>query len=365
MKKIRLLIALLGMCLASLSCSFFTADPTPSIPTITKEPGEAAGASPMARDATSQAADMETAEALPPTVTSLSPPSATDVSTLSVGPAATTPPTLTPQTPVATKTPAANGLPLSPSPTAAAAGSPSNGPLIDYFRASSETADPGDTITLEWMTTGAITVTLWKLAPTGQFSAFWDVDAVGTFQYDIGQHERNQTRFALYAGDAAGELASATLSVSLRCPDSWFFPNPPDICPATAAVHSDGAEQRFQNGLMLWVGGEDRIYVLYDDGLSPNWAAFTDQWDPGEPDRDPSLSPPPGLFQPVRGFGLVWREEQGVRERLGWATAEETPYATAVQRPSYAKYNETYIRAADGTIWKLLPERSGWEKIPG
>jgi hypothetical protein len=263
------------------------------------------------------------------------------------------------QTPEAT-TPLATPPTATPSPTAPAAG-----PLIDYFRPSSEAADPGDTITLEWMTTGAITVTLWRLAPTGQFSAFWDVEGAGTFEYDIGQHERNQTRFALIAGDNAGQLDSATLSVSLRCPDSWFFSNAPDICPANAAVHSDGAEQRFQNGLMLWSQGEDRIYVLYDDGLSPKWGAFPDEWDSGEPDRDPSLSPPPGLLQPVRGFGLVWREQPGVRERLGWATLEETPYSTSVQRPSYAKYNETYILAADGLIWKLLPERSGWEKIQG
>ena len=92
------------------------------------------------------------------------------------------------------------------------------------------------------------------------------------------------------------------------------------------------------------------------------WAAFTDEWDPGEPESDPTLEPPPGFYQPVRGFGQVWREQPGVRERLGWALGDEVAYQTAVQRTSYAKYNETYIQAMDGRVWRLRAERSGWEK---
>jgi len=66
----------------------------------------------------------------------------------------------------------------------------------------------------------------------------------------------------------------------------------------------------------------------------------------------------------VRGFGLLWREEPGIRDRLGWAIDNESAYETALQRTSYAKYNVTYIRAADGDIWRLQPELSGWQKWP-
>jgi hypothetical protein len=59
----------------------------------------------------------------------------------------------------------------------------------------------------------------------------------------------------------------------------------------------------------------------------------------------------------------VWCEEPTVRDRLGWGTAGEVGYETAVQNTSSPKYTTTYIRAADGNVWKLLPERSGWEKI--
>jgi hypothetical protein len=152
------------------------------------------------------------------------------------------------------------------------------------------------------------------------------------------------------------------VQITLRCPDQWFFDNPPDICPAQAALVSAGAEQHFQGGIMLWSAAEDRIYVLYAGGQNPEWAAFSDEWDPGEPENDPNILPPSGFYQPVRGFGLVWREQPGVRDRLGWAVDEEAAYQTAVQRTSYAKYNETYIRAVDGGVWRLEAEHSGWGK---
>lgn len=284
-----------------------------------------------------------------------------------VGVGTVTPITQSPTVPSPTNTP-------SPLPRVSASSTPSplpsgtagtEGPIINTFRANVEEADPGDTITLGWATSNSITITLWHLAPTGQFSRFWDVSASGSFDYEINHYERNRTTFALSAADSLGNTEMATVAVTLRCPDEWFFENPPDICPAKAALISDGAEQSFEHGFMIWIAKEDRIYVLFEDGNSPNWNAYTDEWDPGEPESDPTLNPPPGKVQPVRGFGLVWREQPSVRERLGWATIGENPFETAIQRTSYAKYNETFIQAADGNIWHLKAERSGWDKIAG
>ncbi len=236
---------------------------------------------------------------------------------------------------------------------------------IDLFRANVEKTDPGQTITLEWATSNAITVTLWKLASTGQFSRFWDVDSAGTFDYAIDEWERNRTTFALSAVDSTGNSEMETVAIELHCMDEWFFTNPPEVCPYTSTLDSKAAVQQFERGLMIWIEDEDRIYVLFSDGLSPKWSAFNDEWDPGKPDRDPSLVSPSGYYQPVRGFGLVWREQPSVSERLGWAINEEIPYSTALQRTSYPKYNETYIQSFDGTVWRLLAERSGWELIQG
>ena len=45
----------------------------------------------------------------------------------------------------------------------------------------------------------------------------------------------------------------------------------------------------------------------------------------------PSIVPPWGYYQPVRGFGKAWRQEPGVRDRLGWATDTERGFSAAVQ----------------------------------
>jgi hypothetical protein len=243
---------------------------------------------------------------------------------------------------------------------------PTNSPTtINYFRANVDEADPGDTITLEWMTTGAESVTLYHMMDTGQFGQFWDVEHEGAFEYHINESELNQTTFALATSDTEGDAQMETLAIPLRCQDTWFISQPPEICPQNAALHSAGAEQHFEHGVMIWIGEENHIYVLFEDGNSPQWNAYQDEWSLGMLESDPTLSPPPSLMQPVRGFGFVWREQPSVKDRLGWATNQETVYTTALQRTSYAKYNETYIRALDGQFWRLLAERSGWEKISG
>jgi hypothetical protein len=89
-----------------------------------------------------------------------------------------------------------------------------------------------------------------------------------------------------------------------------------------------------------------------------------DVWDESKPESDPGIVPPVGLYQPVRGFGLVWREEPGVRDRLGWAVDREVGYPTAIQRTSRYKYNATYVKALDGGVWELGPEGSKWRHIP-
>jgi hypothetical protein len=49
----------------------------------------------------------------------------------------------------------------------------------------------------------------------------------------------------------------------------------------------------------------------------------------------------------------------------GWALDHEIGgYQTAVQSTAYDRYNTLDVRAADGGVWKLLTERSGWEKLP-
>jgi hypothetical protein len=240
---------------------------------------------------------------------------------------------------------------------------PPQPPQILTFTANVPIADPGETITLSWATSHAATVTLYHLVG-GVLGSFWDVAATGSMTYTISSGSRNSETFALYAGNDDFPYDSATLTLPLTCPFTWFFTPAPDVCPQEAALLSASAEQQFEHGVMIWVGEEDRIYVLFDDTIyTDGWNAFEDTWQDGDPVDDPAIMPPPGFYQPQRGFGLVWREQPQVWDRLGWALAPEVGGNTAVQRTSYYKYNHTYLKALDNNVWHLFPERSDWEKF--
>jgi hypothetical protein len=91
-------------------------------------------------------------------------------------------------------------------------------------------------------------------------------------------------------------------------------------CPTDVEKGIRSSEQTFQNGYMFWREDLRRIYVLYNNHT---WQTFTDTWEQGDPEYDPSIVPPAGFYQPKLGFGKVWREQPGVRDNLGWATMQE------------------------------------------
>ncbi len=88
------------------------------------------------------------------------------------------------------------------------------------------------------------------------------------------------------------------------------------------------AEEFFQGGSMYWRQDMERIYVLYRNGT---WTSFPNTWTVGMPEFDPSIIAPPGYYQPIRGFGKVWREQGAVRNSLGWATTQERGFFGSVQ----------------------------------
>jgi hypothetical protein len=97
------------------------------------------------------------------------------------------------------------------------------------------------------------------------------------------------------------------------------------------------------------------IFVLYRNGP---WQRFDDTWTPDQPESDPAFIPPAGLYQPIRGFGKLWRENVGVREQLGWALAPEQGYQGAWQQP----IRESIPSAAYlCTIAHQIVQLYGWE----
>jgi hypothetical protein len=154
------------------------------------------------------------------------------------------------------------------------------------------------------------------------------------------------------------------------CEHSYFFGYVPDRCPHAPATTTLASQQEFENGRMLWLSNLDSIFVLYDDG---DWKKYDNRWQEGDPLDDPDIQPPPGLFQPIRGFGDVWRNQNqydAVRERLGWGVAPEQAY-TATFQHSIAEsvgQNTLYLTMPDGVIVYQLTGydvgRGSWSILP-
>jgi hypothetical protein len=162
-----------------------------------------------------------------------------------------------------------------------------------------------------------------------------------------------------YRGDMGLELrvfsgpeeAVRSVPITVSCPDDWwFFENPPDNCPGWDAVESFAAAQQFEGGWMLWIESSDTIYVFFNEPRQ-TYSVFYDLLEPedSEPPAD-DYQPPDDKFVPIRGFGLVWRENVWVREQLGWALAPEFGFDTTYQWESAPNYHFFYVLDPDGNI---------------
>lgn len=150
------------------------------------------------------------------------------------------------------------------------------------------------------------------------------------------------------------------------CDSTWFFILPrPDSCPAVEATVSQAVFQDFQNSIMIWIQQQDRIYVMYNNFGQPAWEMFDDQFEEGMPELDETWpdSPSPELFQPRRGFGMLWRSSPTVRERIGWALDEwEVPYSSTVQT---AEDGTIFLQDPYGGVVALLPDQHDWARYLG
>lgn len=293
-----------------------------------------------------------TATPPPPTVTA--PPTPSPIG------AATQPPTPLPSlTPLGGGSP---GISLTPGVTGTQTIS------ITSFSAAPPLIDPGGTIVLTWQATGG-ELYLYRLNALGQLGEPTEVPPVGMLTVTTEPGVRNQVSFALFAVDrGSGAQAQAVTSVRVRCPDQWFFANGPSACPMSAAESGRAVAEHFERGLMIWLSWRG-VYVLYADGRAPRWDFRTDNFVEGQPESDPNLVPPGGLYQPVRGFGLIWRDENQVlgsrvRDRLGWATDQEFEIPGAFQCDSTPRYPNCYLAGPESQVILLLPERSGWSVWP-
>jgi len=174
---------------------------------------------------------------------------------------------------------------------------------------------------------------------------------------------------------------SVTQAAALNCVDDpmalpvgsvvWLPPkgkSNPETCQqlvksldCAAQTHSVlGAQQLFQNGMMIWREDTREIWVIVHltngDGLS----VYEDTYRDGE--ADPSDAPPNTFFVPKRGFGKIWAQLGGQKSQLGWATAPESQISLNIQQAGRESYT-SYVQMPDGIIYAatVLPRQTeGW-----
>ena len=236
-------------------------------------------------------------------------------------------------------------------------GTPTSALAIQSFTADAQDIAGGNKrLTFTWQSTGATTARIVSGTRTRFFDT-WQVPPSGTFTIDVSDDTNvPNPSMTLVVEDGKGNQTAKSVKVNWQCKYNYFFTPVPDRCP-NPLVSTAAAEQAFQSGRMIWLEKPSAnmgkyIIVLYNDG---HYEGYNDDWTEGQPTSDPTIVAPAGLYQPIRGFGKVWRENVAVRQRLGWATAPEQGFNTTWQ---YGRAEGTaipsYVRALDQRIIYLI-----------
>jgi hypothetical protein len=139
-----------------------------------------------------------------------------------------------------------------------------------------------------------------------------------------------------------------------------------------APLPSYAAAQRFEHGLMIWIEALDEYCILLDHHEriaddAPGWSSLTSlhivrgplDLRPGaSPENRGADTPPSGRFEPMSGFGLVWRGgvvgTEGIRPALGWAVEPEHGFETRYQcEMSCDSYWDCYVEGPQGEVFHL------------
>ncbi len=142
------------------------------------------------------------------------------------------------------------------------------------------------------------------------------------------------------------------------------------------------AQEDFEHGYMFWISTTKVIWVLFSSPSNPNqgeWQSYPDTWvDGSDPQNDPSLVAPTGLYAPVRGFLKLWSKTPGMRDALGWGKTPEFDLRTTyVYQPggsldANGNYipgpGKHFITALSRDVYAMTEPQPGqvrgtWEKV--
>lgn len=222
--------------------------------------------------------------------------------------------------------------------------------------------NPGKRLTFSWSAEGESAV---LAAGTQQrFMPWWQVPLSDTMTIELERTLFRNPGISLtisgpvHADGSPREQDNETIVIPWECEHAYFFSPAPQRCPRDEVVTVPAAHQPFEGGRMVWLQPEGTILVLYDAPApgSDGWQlrVYEDTWGAGDAESDPDIEPPPDRFQPVRGFGKVWREDPEVRDGLGWALTPESAFTATWQFEFNESIGSTsYLQLSDGRIVKL------------
>jgi hypothetical protein len=228
--------------------------------------------------------------------------------------------------------------------------------IDDFTVIAEDISNGGKRLTFRWLAHGANRGVI-RSGTSLRFPPSWSVESAGELIVDVGGTLVADPVMTLYVvNDVSGQEAFASFSVSWPCDHDYFFQPEPARCPQSAAIVSEGAFQPFERGFMIWLHRPDlpqpSVYAFTNNG---QLFIYPDTWSAGDPANATEETPPEGLFEPVGGFGKVWREQPHVRDSLGWGTAKEALYSVKFQ----VEAGETlptiaYLTRPDDSILKLI-----------
>ena len=177
------------------------------------------------------------------------------------------------------------------------------------------------------------------------------------------------------SGDATRTPVDSDTPAATAEADATVTPNvtpTPDVFPTAVVGEIFLASQTFERGNMYWVQPVNQIWVTTTDVDGTNtWRVYEDTFEEGMPESDPELEAPDGLFQPIRGFGKLWRDNPELRTDLGWATATETGYNTRYEYLAGGEVTEDFeyiaapgfhvIELRDGETLRFDEENRTWD----
>ena len=257
----------------------------------------------------------------------------------------------------------ANVSPLTSAPSAKAG---SKLAIESFEVISSENTNSGKRITLSWRSNGQSARIISGVRRSGP--PWWQIPASGTITVELEESNYNDPPFTLQVFDAgdlnqATEVIEAAALLQWPCNHNYFFEPAPALCPAHESIVSAAAEQPFEGGVMIWLEATDSIYIFIRNDTS--WQRFEDTWSEGQPESDPAIVPPAERFQPIRGFGKVWRDNPEAKEKLGWALGPELGFESVLQEQKM-EHEDTavsFLKTFNGQVFALTtrePDEGDW-----